>query len=328
MFNASAGLDMVHVPYKGSSLSLRAMLAGDVSASMQTRSGIGATRFDQALAEAATLVDALPRNGRMLLMTSGRRALLRSGFESDRGALRRVLAQLRPGDEAGRPREALALALSLVRGRDDARIYFLTDGAFEPDVDPGSPDVVFRVVGAPARNVAITRFDLRQERATEDRFEVLLGVRNYTDAPVTVPARASLDGRELFARTLELAPQAEQTLVLPFAGRALGRAIARIEPNDDLAADNQAFATANVQDALRVLLLSRGFDSPKEAGRLVAALVDAGAVSDAVPVPEESATFVLRDAHGTEYARGLVPLAEVNAALAALREDKLARQKN
>ena len=43
-----------------------------------TRSGIGATRFDQALAEAATLVDALPRNGRMLLMTSGRRALLRS----------------------------------------------------------------------------------------------------------------------------------------------------------------------------------------------------------------------------------------------------------
>jgi hypothetical protein len=234
------------------------VLVLDVSASMQTRSGIGATRFDQALAEAATLVDALPRNGRMLVMTSGRRALLRSGFESDRGALRRVLAQMRPGDEAGRPREALALALSLMRGRDAARIYFLTDGAFEPDVDPGSPDVVFRVVGAPARNVAITRFDLRQERAAEDRFQVLLGVRNYTDAPMTVPARASLDGRELFARTLEIAPQAEQTLVLPFAGRALGQAIARIEPNDDLAPDNQAFATVKVQDALRVLLLSRG----------------------------------------------------------------------
>jgi hypothetical protein len=234
------------------------VLVLDVSASMKTRSGIGVTRFDQALAEAARIVDGLPRNGRMLLMTSGRKAQLRSGFEADRGALRRVLAQLRPGDEAGRPREALALALSLVRGRKDARIYFLTDGAFAPEVDPGSPDVVFRVVGGPARNVAITHFDLRQEHGAEDRFQVLLGVRNYTDAPITVPANASLDGRELFTRTLEVAPKAEQTLVLPFAGRALGQAIARIDPNDDLAADNQAFATVSPPESLRVLLLSRG----------------------------------------------------------------------
>ncbi|MPZ43960.1 MAG: VWA domain-containing protein [Betaproteobacteria bacterium] len=234
------------------------VLVLDVSASMKTRSGIGATRFDQALAEAASIMDRLPRNGRMLVMTSGRKAQLRTGFETDRGALRRVLAELRPGDEAGRPREALALALALVRGRSDARIYFLTDGAFEPEVDPGSPDVVFRVVGGPARNVAITRFDLRQEHGTEDRFQVLLGVRNYTDAPITVPASASLDGRELFTRTLEVAPQAEQTLVLPFAGRALGQATARIDPSDDLAADNQAFATVNAPERLRVLLLSRG----------------------------------------------------------------------
>jgi hypothetical protein len=234
------------------------VLVLDVSASMKTRSGIGATRFDQALAEATRIVDGLPRNGRMLVMTSGRKAQLRTGFEADRGALRRVLAQLQPGDEAGRPREALALALSLVRGRDDARIYFVTDGAFEPDVDPGSPDVVFRVVGAPARNVAITRFDLRQERGVEDRFQVLLGVRNYTDAPAKVPATASLDGRELFTRTLEVAPRASQTLVLPFAGRALGQAIARIEMDDDLAADNEAFATVNAQASLRVALLSQG----------------------------------------------------------------------
>ena len=181
------------------------VLVLDVSASMKTRSGIGTTRFDQALAEASGIVNGLPRDGRMLVMTSGRKALLKTGFESDRGAVRRVLAQLRPGDEAGRPREALALALALLRGRSDGRIYFLTDGAFDPDVDPGSPQVVFRVVGRPARNVAITRFDFRQERASEDRFQVLMTVRNYTDAPVAVPASASLDGRVLFRRTLELA---------------------------------------------------------------------------------------------------------------------------
>src|SRR5688572_31752218 len=59
------------------------VLVLDVSASMKTRSGLGTTRFDQALAEAARLVDALPRDGRMLVMTSGRQAVLRTGFESD-----------------------------------------------------------------------------------------------------------------------------------------------------------------------------------------------------------------------------------------------------
>ena len=234
------------------------VLVLDVSASMKSRSGIATTRFDQALAEASGIVDGLPRDGRMLVMTSGRKALLRTGFESDRGALRRALAQLRPGDEAGRPREALALALALLRGRSDGRIYFLTDGAFDPDADPGSPQVVFRVVGRAARNVAITRFDFRQERASEDRFQMLMTVRNYTDTPVTVPASATLDGRVLFQRTLELAARDTQTLVLAFPGRALGQAIARIDVDDDLAADNQAFAAVNLHDPLRVLLLSRG----------------------------------------------------------------------
>ena len=37
------------------------VLVLDVSASMKTRSGIGTTRFDQALAEANGIVDGLPR---------------------------------------------------------------------------------------------------------------------------------------------------------------------------------------------------------------------------------------------------------------------------
>jgi hypothetical protein len=180
------------------------VLVLDVSASMKTRAGGGRTRFDQALAEAARIVDGLPREGRMLVMTSGRKAVLRTGFEPDRDVLRRVLAQIRPGDEAGRPREALALALSLLRNREHGRIYFVTDGAFEPDVEPGLHQVVFRIVGGPARNVAITRFDLRQERGSDDRFEVLMTLRNYTDAPMRAPASVSLEDRVLYRDTVEL----------------------------------------------------------------------------------------------------------------------------
>jgi hypothetical protein len=234
------------------------VLVLDVSASMKTRSGIGKTRFDLALAEAAGIVDGLPRQGRMLVMTSGRKALLRTGFEADRELLRRALGELRPRDEAGRPREALALALSLLRGRAQGRIIFVTDGAFDPDVDPGSPQVVFRIVGAPGRNVAITRFDFRQEITSEDRFQVLMTVRNYTDAPVAVPASISVDDQVLFRRSLALAARAEGTLVLPFTGRARGQAVGRIEVDDDLPADNQAFAVVNADDPLRVLLFTRG----------------------------------------------------------------------
>jgi hypothetical protein len=125
-------------------------------------------------------------------------------------------------------------------------------------VDPGSPQVVFRVVGGPARNVAITRFDYRQELASEDRFQVLMTVRNYTDAPVVVPASVSLDDHVLFRRSLALAARAEQTVVLPFTGRARGQAIGRIEVDDDLAADNQAYAAVYADEPLRVLLFTRG----------------------------------------------------------------------
>ena len=50
----------------------------------------------------------------MLIMTSGRNALIRTAFETNRDVLRSQLAKLEPSDEAGRPGEALALALSLL----------------------------------------------------------------------------------------------------------------------------------------------------------------------------------------------------------------------
>ncbi|HEX6267527.1 MAG TPA: VWA domain-containing protein, partial [Burkholderiales bacterium] len=233
------------------------VLVLDVSASMKTRSGAG-TRFDQALSEALAIADRLPRNGRMLVMTSGRKAVLRSGFEPDRAALRRVLQGLQASDEAGRPREALALALSLLGARERGRVYFLTDGAFDPEEDPRSPQIEFRIVGTPARNIAITRFDLRQERADDEHFQVLLTLRNYTDAPAAVPASARLDGRALFERTVQLEPKSEQTLVLAFPGQAVGQAEARIAVEDALEADNVAVAALNAPPTLRVLLFSPG----------------------------------------------------------------------
>ncbi|HEX7769435.1 MAG TPA: hypothetical protein VF422_05345, partial [Dokdonella sp.] len=67
-----------------------------------------------------------------------------------------------------------------------------------------------------------------------------------------------------------------------------------------------------------VLLQSRGFDAPKEAGRLVAALVDAGGDAAAV------ARLLLECAPADELA---LPREPIVAALAALKADKLAKDR-
>ena len=231
------------------------VLVLDVSASMKA-----GARFSEALHQAHDLVAGLPRDGRMAIMSSGRNPVLRSAFESNRETLHRALARIEPTDEAGRPRAALALALSLLRNRAQGRIYFLSDAAFDDDVDFGSPLIEYRTVGSDAasRNIAITRFDFRPEIGTQDRFQMLLTVRNYTDEAITVPARVTLEYSPLFEQDLLLPPEDETTIVLPLRGRAVGRAQASIEFDDDLAADNQAYAVMAVDEGLRVLLISRG----------------------------------------------------------------------
>ncbi len=233
------------------------VLVLDVSASMRTRIG-AATRFEAARREARTLINGMAEGRRMLILTSGRSAVLRSTFESDKQRLHDVLAAIEPGDEAGRPREALELALSLLRNRDGGRVYFLSDGAYDASLDFGPAPLEHLRFATPARNVAITRFDLRPEPGAPDRFQALLTVRNYTAESLSVPARVSLEGQVLFERELELAPRGRETVVVSLSGRLQGRARARIEAADDLAADDEAFAVLGARATVRVLLLTPG----------------------------------------------------------------------
>jgi len=237
------------------------VLVLDVSASMQARSGLR-TRLDEAKSIALELIDGLPQGGRALIMSTAHKAVLRSGFETNPQLLRRTLKAIDATDEAGEPGGALALAASLLRGRDDGQIYFITDAAFDADVGMGGERVQYRIVGQSvgqiARNVAITRFDFRTEPGRQDRFQVLLSIHNYTDAALTVPTSVMLERRQLFARVVEVGAGATRTLVMPFKGKALGRATATIDIDDDLSLDNRAYAVANIIDTTQILLFSPG----------------------------------------------------------------------
>ena len=229
----------------------------DVSASMQAREGSG-TRFDEAKREALRRVDALAGDAGMLLMASGRRPRLLSSFETDKQALHDALSNLVPTDEVGRPRDALTLAFSLLRNRERGRIVFISDAAFDEAPELAGPGTEYHVVGSAGPNVAITRFDLRREPGTDDRFQILLAIRNYSAESLVVPARVRLDERSIFEEEVELPPGSRRTLVVPFAGVSSGRASAHLDYDDHLAADNQAFAVLGIDEALRIALYTEG----------------------------------------------------------------------
>lgn len=236
----------------------------DSSASMQAKAG-RVSRFDLAKSRALEFVDQLPENARMLVMTVGAKPALRSAFESKRSTLRHVIEQLEPSDEAGRPADGLNLAASVLREPSRGRVIFLTDAAFDDtealrrslasgrivtEVMP--PDPLAR--GSSAGNVAITRFDFRPELATEERFQVLVRLRNFSAVHRAVPLAITVEGQTVFQRTVSLPGGAAETLVLPLVGRVLGRARAELMVEDDLAADNVAFAVVASDEPLRVLI--------------------------------------------------------------------------
>ena len=233
----------------------------DTSASMRARTSSG-TRLDEARDIALELIEELPQGARALIISSAHKAVLRSGFETNTEVLRRAIEGIENTDEAGKPFDALALASSLLRNRDNGQIHFVSDAAF--DSQPGMIaervryHLVGQNVGRRAQNIAITRFDFRAEPGRENRFQVLLSVHNFTDSAATLPVKVELERRELFNRDVAIAARSTRTLVMPFTGKALGRATASINFDDDLPSDNRAWAVTNVTERRHVLLYTPG----------------------------------------------------------------------
>ena len=234
----------------------------DTSASMQTRTTSG-NRFAKAKRLASELIAELADDARMAIMNSGRNPLLLSAFESNKDTLNSILAEIQASDEAGQPRAALALALSLMRNREQGQIYFISDLAFDDNIDFASPLIHYLPVVADTNNttynnVAITQFDFRSEIGSTERLQMLLTVHNYSQQALTVPITVSLNRQTIVSQDLSLPAGSDKTLVLPIQGRAYGQAVASIVIEDDLAADNHAYAVIGVNESTRVLLISPG----------------------------------------------------------------------
>jgi len=232
-----------------------AVILIDTSASMmatQPDSTCG-RRLDCVLLEAQRLIDAMRPGDRVVLVeAAGHVGSISGPFSGDREALGRVLGDVSARAASDDVGKAFELAKSLLREQDLPEIHLLTDGQFAPDaIDldtlPLEVSFVSHIVGAPAGNLSITRFNARRYIANRMGFEVFVEVHNGFDQPVTLDLEIWGLGEDAFRLTeggdktlidrkrLTLASESAEVRVyenLPLSSGRIAARIRMVNPSD------------------------------------------------------------------------------------------------
>jgi hypothetical protein len=235
------------------------ILVVDSSASMKTRAASG-IRFDQAKKEALKLVDELSGESRMLIIEASGKPILQSAFSNDKAHLKGVIEGIQPSDMPGRLDKALYLALSFIDPEQDDWAYIITDGAgtdFEELVSTHKRIKPVLISGGD-KNIGITRFEFRRELDFEDRYEILLEVKNFNPHPVLCPIHVTLEEKRIAKKTVGLRAFEKKLLILPYSGLITGTAQVTIELDDDFPIDNNAYNVMSASKEIWILLVTKG----------------------------------------------------------------------
>jgi len=232
------------------------VLVLDASASMASRSG-SAGRYDEAKEEALRLVAGLRRGARMCVIAAGAAPRVLAPFTDNRDVLRRAVGSSSATDEPGAPVESLLFALGLREQGRSASVVFVTDGAFSDlgDADPRRTGIRVLIVGRRAENAGITAMSFR--RTAAGGVELFVSVAASAGMPRVLPLVVSAGGRTVVRREVPLGGSGTGSVSLPWDGPAEGRVSARIEVDDGLAADDEAYAVFAPARSMRVLLVGR-----------------------------------------------------------------------
>jgi Ca-activated chloride channel family protein len=240
----------------------RALAAGstiiilDTTASMNARDEDGRTRLDRARELAREMIDGLGSGDRAAIIESSSRVMVRAGVTSDRAALRSAIEDVRETDAAGTLSDAVRLAQQIALAERDAGIVVISDGgaglssnqiAGSTQVD-NSIALRFVRVGRGSDNVGIVAMNTRSRQAGARR-ELFASIANFGAVPRDLGVELKLDGKLVDARTIAVAAGGRSSLIFDSLPAAGGMAELKLSGEDDLAADNIAYAF--VPDARR-----------------------------------------------------------------------------
>ncbi len=232
----------------------------DASLSMQA-ADVEPSRFEAAREEARRIARELEPDDEMMVVLAGARTEVLTSFTRESGDLQRALNDAGPSDCRGSLREALALAMSLSREKENTRVYVLSDGATPEQLDVVAPEgveVSWVKFGERSNNVAITALNVRESYGEETRYELFVAARNFTEEDVDCQVEISRDGDLVNVESLHL-PAGEQVQHIVDDAKLVGGIVeARLDASDDLAADNVARIVFRERERRRVLIVSEG----------------------------------------------------------------------
>jgi Ca-activated chloride channel homolog len=241
----------------------------DGSASMQSRDGRGGTRFEEARSLALQMVGRMRGGDRMMVLLASARTHRLSSFTADGGELRRALSTAQPRDTSANLRDAILLASSIVGSSEQyrgSRIYLISDGAYSEmeEIDTRGAELEFVKVGSRSHNVGIVATDVRRKMGEAGGYQLFVAVRNYYDEPQRCNLELYHNDALIDVRRLELPAAAadrgfsEHAEVVEDLGELTGILEARLDINDDLPADNVAYAQLTTRREIQVLLVTDG----------------------------------------------------------------------
>ena len=226
----------------------------DTTASMKAGER-GGMRFEEARRRALAVLADLGKSSQMLVIEAGSKPRLKSSFIKDRIALRGIINEYTPTDEAGDMGAALVTALAFAR--EDDQIVVVTDGAYDNLEVPAlkKREVRFELVGEGDRNSGITQFQFRQTYGSHEQFEVLITAANFSRQPIEAHLELFMDQSLIFEQALSLGAGEERDLIFPYSGIIGERAEVFLDYDDDLEVDNHAYAVFSTIKEIQVLLV-------------------------------------------------------------------------
>ncbi|MBN2330134.1 MAG: BatA and WFA domain-containing protein [Candidatus Omnitrophica bacterium] len=251
----------------------------DASASMSAVD-VKPSRLEAAKRKAIELVDDMSMGDRMMVLSFSANARVLTSFEQSKAVLKRSIRDISPTDAGTHIQDALRIARSASDVAVNPEIIVLSDGQFviPSDISLGGGEFRFVPVGESAENVGIIDLVVRKDFTMEERYEILVGIKNtglqeqeaYVElwgegeaAPALVssptentdvePARALLD-----ARRITMAAGASETILFKDPGNFPEKIEVVLDSGDVLEADNHAWAIVPQEKAIDVLLVSNG----------------------------------------------------------------------
>ncbi len=229
----------------------------DTSASMNA-TDVEGSRLEDALGRAREIAGAMTGRDEAALVVCGARTAVSVPMTGDRRRLQRGLDAVRPTDCATNLRDGLLLGASLASRREDAHLFLISDGAVDALPEPPSGvEVEFIRVGERSDNVAIVAFEAARPVGAEAT-QLFIRLHNYAKGAREVELAVYLDDAVLDARRISVPGGQDLVEAWEVAGAADGLLRAEIAVEDDLAADNVAFATAGAGGAGSVLVVGPG----------------------------------------------------------------------